>query len=56
MTAKLMRAKKLPSLKTLLKAKKGPRPPQSPEEQREIWLEIAEGLGMKVTRHEHPVI
>lgn len=51
-----MRATKLPNLKTLLKANKGPRRPQSPDEQREIFLEIAEGLGLKVTKHEHPVI
>lgn len=58
--AKLMRTspkKKLPSLKSLLRRKdEARRAPQTPEEQRDIWLEVAAALGIKVERHETPVI
>ena len=54
--AKLTRAEKIPSLATLLPREQSERAPQSPEEVRESILSWASAAGLKVERHEHPVI
>lgn len=57
LTAQLVRAKKLPSLQSLL-----PQKPtrvygrQSPEQQRAFFLDFARRAGLRVERHEQPVI
>lgn len=57
MTAALVRSKKrMPTLKSLLRKKTDRRRPQTPEEQRLAWLAVADSLGLKVTKHDKPVM
>ena len=50
------RSKKLPSLKSILREKPERVSHQSPQEQRIFFLEFARRAGLKVERHEKPVI
>jgi hypothetical protein len=52
--ASLSRAKRIPKFSSLVR---GPvRHYQTPEQQRAIVLDIAETYGLKVERHDHPVM
>jgi hypothetical protein len=51
----LSRFKRLPKLQTLLR-KSGERNHQTPEQQEVILRDIAAEFGLKVERHEHPVL
>ena len=58
-TARLVRAtSRVPSLSVLLRGleEPGPRPPQDPDEVRGAILGWAKAAGLKVERHEKPVI
>lgn len=54
--AAFVRSKKLPSLKSILRERSGRVSHQSPQEQRIFFLEFARRAGLKVERHEKPVI
>ena len=53
--AALSRAKRLPRLKSLLRTT-GERERQTPEQQESILRDWAESAGLKIERHEHPVM